>query len=125
MNSEYLEQFERAIEKLQQALEEPRNDFIRDSAIKRFEICYELSWKLIKRYLKEKGIESISPGDCFKEAYRQKLIEYNNKWLDMIEDRNLTSHIYNEKTAEEIYAKLGGYLKLYERLASNIRKDIQ
>ncbi|MGM0569012.1 MAG: HI0074 family nucleotidyltransferase substrate-binding subunit, partial [Elusimicrobiota bacterium] len=121
----YVEQFEKAVSKLEQALKEPKNDFIRDSAIKRFEICYELSWKLIKWHLKEKGIISISPRDCFKEAYRQKLIDYNNKWLDMIEDRNLTSHIYNEKTAEEIYGKLKEYLELYKKLASNIQKNMQ
>ena len=47
-------------------------------------------------------------------------IEDDGLWLDMLEDRKRTSHIYNEAMAEAIYARLRDYhsalLGLWERL---------
>lgn len=65
-----------------------------------------MSWKAIKAFVEEKGITCASPLDCFREAYRQGLIEYEDIWIDMVKIRNKTAHTYNEKLAEQVYAEL-------------------
>ncbi len=83
----------------------------RDSAIQRFEFCFDLSWKLMKETLREvHGIECASPKGCLREAFAQSLITNEAAWLQMVEMRNLASHTYNEETAEKIFAELPAML---------------
>ena len=89
---------------LTKALNEPVNEYVRDAAIRRFEYTYELSWKLLKRYLNESaGITEHNIKNIFREAAKQDLIENLELWFEFHEARNLTSHTYNEKNAEEAY----------------------
>ncbi len=114
------EDFERSIQKIQEVLKLEKTDIIRDSAIKRFEICFDLAWKSIKLHAKTKGIECYSPRDCFKTAFQLKLIDHNEKWLDMIKDRNLTAHLYEEQYADQVYSRLSDYLGLFQELFSQL-----
>ncbi len=48
---------------------------------------------------------------AFKEAYTQTLIDDESVFLDMIEQRNLSSHIYDEYEISDIlYRKLSEYV---------------
>lgn len=67
-------------------------DVYLDILVKRFEFSYEMSWKVLKRYLSFVGIEVQNPGSCFKEAYQQGLLQDEEIWLRMIEQRNLSAH---------------------------------
>ena len=97
---------------------------MRDSAIQRFEFTFDLSWKAIKAYLQEiHGIESFSPKGCFREAFQQGLIEYGEKWLEMVDDRNKTAHLYKEAMADKVYAKLPEYLQLFKRLLQSLGEN--
>ena len=89
-------------------MEQDEKGVVRDSAIQRFEFCFDLSWKTIKTYLQtQHGIACASPKECIKEASGIGLIkETETFWLTMSDLRNLTSHTYNEKTADEIYRQL-------------------
>jgi len=51
-----------------------------------------------------------------KSAYQLKLIEYKDKWLEMVKDRNLIAHLYKEAQAKNLYNKLPNYLKLFKNL---------
>lgn len=80
---------------------------IRDSAIQRFEFTLDLSWKVLKTYLEDqKGVICKSPKECFREAYKQGVIEYEDDWLKLVDLRNETSHTYNEEYAKAIYKEL-------------------
>ena len=110
-------QFKEATQRFEEVLNQEKNDFMRDSAIQRFEFTFDLSWKVIKAFLGGiHGIECSSPKSCFREAYKQDLIEYEPRWLEMVDDRNKTSHLYNQKMADQIYAKLKDYLPLFTKL---------
>ena len=101
------DQFKSALARLEEVLHEPKSAIIRDAAIKRFEFVFDLAWKYLKARLEEeKGILCRSPKDCFREAYRQGLVEYDEYWLDLTDRRNETAHTYDEKTAEKVYAVL-------------------
>lgn len=110
------EDFQNALARLEEVLNLEKNDIYRDSAIKRFEICFDLAWKAIKDRAKHDGLECYSPRECFKTAFQLKLIEYDEQWLEMLDDRNRTTHLYNKEIAEEVYQNLHLYLKLFRSL---------
>jgi nucleotidyltransferase substrate binding protein (TIGR01987 family) len=116
-----LQQFERAVGKFSDVLEQEKNEYMRDSAIQRFEFTFELAWKTLKAFLEEQGITVYSPRDSFKGAFQVGLIDEEITWLEMIELRNLTTHTYNESTAEEIYDALPRILVLYKKLLENLK----
>lgn len=79
------------------------SDIYRDALIQRFEFTFELTWKYLKVYLEDQGISDInSPKSVLKAAYTEGLIDEEMVWINMLRSRNLTSHIYSEKTAIEI-----------------------
>lgn len=114
--------FSKAIIRLEEVLELDKTDITRDSAIKRFEICFDLAWKSIKNYARNEGVECNSPRMCFKTAFKLNLIDYDEKWLKSIEDRNTTSHLYNEKLADQVYQRLPEYKELFKSLLSRLEK---
>jgi len=98
-----LENFEKSIQKLDEVLSLKKDSIIRDSAIKRFEISFDLCWKLIKVHAKKEGLDCNSPRECFKIAFQIKLIDYDNNFLKMIEDRNSTTHIIVYKSRLSVF----------------------
>ncbi len=113
--------FSKAFENLKEVMAEQKTDIVRDCAIKRYEICYELAWKTIQNALKNKGIEVCkNPKDCFKQAFLQGWIEDELSFSEMIKNRNLTTHTYDAKLAEQVYNDIGHYLILFEYLLNNI-----
>jgi nucleotidyltransferase substrate binding protein (TIGR01987 family) len=117
-------QFERAVDKLSDVLKQEKNEYIRDSAIQRFEFTFDLAWKSMKAFLEESGITAYSPRDTIKGAFQVGLIDEDPVWLEMIELRNLTSHTYNEFTAEEIYEALPNVLSRCKELLERLKKRI-
>ncbi len=95
--------FEKAVTNLRAAAAEAESPLEIDGAIKRFELCYELAWKLMKEHLSDSGIICKNPRDCFKAAKENDLITKETKWLKMIEDRNQLVHCYTYEQSREIY----------------------
>lgn len=108
--------------RLEEVLKESKTDIVRDSAIKRFELCFDLACKVIKQIAKKEGLECNSPRSCFKLGFQLKLYDYDETWLDMIEDRNKSVHLYSQPSADEIYAHLPDYLLLFKKLLKNIQE---
>jgi nucleotidyltransferase substrate binding protein (TIGR01987 family) len=95
----------KALNSLEDILSQEMNEYIRDGVIQRFEYTFELSWKLLKRYFKEIGREDIpgGPRPLIKEAGKEGLIDNVEAWLNFLESRNKTTHIYNEKESIAVY----------------------
>jgi len=85
-----------------------KDEFIRDSVIQRFEYSYELSTKIIKRYLSEtsanpSSINEMSFQEQIREGYTKGILKNSwDMWKKYREDRNTTSHAYNERDAIDI-----------------------
>lgn len=94
---------ENMLASLEEAIKEPKTSFMRDSVIKRFEFTFESFWKMLKKILSYEGQESTSPRDAIRKAYQDSMISDEKIWLNMIDDRNKTSHIYSEEEADIIY----------------------
>lgn len=81
----------------------PLSDLERQGLIQAFEFTHELAWNLMKDWLLWKGpVVLAGSRDVTREAFAQGLIADGETWMDMIRARNLSSHTYNEETAEEI-----------------------
>ena len=114
-----LANLQKAVELLDDVLKNPGSDLIRDrdSAIKRFEIAFDLCWKYAKVYLEEeKGVICKSPKDCFRELYKQGVIKYDQEWLKMTDMRNDTVHTYDEELAQKIFSQLPIIIKYFREL---------
>lgn len=120
MTNAIFQSLSQSIDRFSEILQAPKTVANRDSAIKRFELTFELAWKVSKVYLAEKGIVCRSPRDCFEQLFMLRIIPDDPLWLQMIDDRNKSVHTYNEKLAEEIYGRLSGYLKLFQLLRGKI-----
>jgi nucleotidyltransferase substrate binding protein (TIGR01987 family) len=123
MFEELFKNFEKALKRFEEILQKEKNEIIRDSAIKRFEICFDLAWKTLKAYLSEyQKVECHSPKSCFKLAYQEKIIDYDDYWIKIVDFRNQTAHFYSEVLPDKIYEELPKvleYLKiLYNALQS-------
>lgn len=94
------EPFENALKKLQEAIEQPKDEFIRDSVIQRFEFTFELSWKTAKKIM---GTQSVAPKIVIREMAQQGLINDTDVWFNYHEGRNLSVHTYKEELAEKVY----------------------
>lgn len=114
-----------ALMRLEGALAQPVNEFVRDSAIQRFEFTFELFWKSLKGYAEESGVEAYSPRDSLRTAFQLGVIQENSDWFQMLQDRNLTSHTYNEVTAETIYSHLPSYLLLIRQAHAELTRRIK
>lgn len=73
----------------------------------RFKIAFEAAWKALKAVLlEEHGIDVKSPKAVLQEAFQQEIIDDEEAWLKMLEDRNEITHVYDERTADHIYEDL-------------------
>ena len=78
------------------------SDLEKSGAIKSFEFCFELTWKILKRVLTKRGLTTTSPRDVFRIAADNSIIDNPEFWFDVIKKRNLVSHTYKKETAKEV-----------------------
>ena len=100
------------------ALDENVSDIVRDAAIQRFEYTFEAVWKAAKMYLSViEGLEIGSPKGVARACFQVGILSEAEVRLslEMIDDRNLTVHTYNEGLARQIFSKLAGYADLMDR----------
>ncbi|MEJ0063039.1 MAG: nucleotidyltransferase substrate binding protein [Alphaproteobacteria bacterium] len=98
------ENFSKALKLLQEPLAGREIDQFtmleKHGLIKRFDMAFELAWKTMKDYLEYAGIptEYAAPRPVIKQAFAANIIVNGQTWIDMLEDRNLLSHTYDEHT---------------------------
>ena len=112
------EQTERALASLQELvpsyLEDKENIILRDAMIQRFEYSTEAFWKYLKAYLlTEHNLSANSPREVIRTGLKASLYkeEISKELLQMLDDRNLTSHTYVEELAESIAGRIPAYSK--------------
>jgi nucleotidyltransferase substrate binding protein (TIGR01987 family) len=110
-----LEKLKKAFTKLRESTEKAVDELDRDGVIQRFEFTFELFWKAIKILLEQEGFGCAGPKSCIKEGARRGFLTDGEMLLDMLEDRNKASHIYDESTAIEIFQRIKqSYVSLME-----------
>lgn len=121
-----LDHFRKALKTLEDASSlaqsRPLSNLEKQGLIKSFEFTHELAWNLLKGYLEYQGIMGIvGSRDAIREAFQKGLIHQGDVWMSTIKSRNLSSHTYNEKTADSLYQKiLVEYLPLFRSLETKM-----
>ena len=116
--AERLQVARRALGTLWGALREPKTPLSRDASIQRFEYTFEAVWKTAQLYLRTReNLALASPTAVARACFQAALLdeEQSRTAMDMVRDRNLTVHTYNEELADQIYARLSGYATLMEQ----------
>lgn len=96
----------KALDKLKTGARDAKEELEQDGVIKRFEFTFELAWKAVKIALENHGVLANSPKMIMQEAFRLGWIKDEQICLNMLEDCNRTSHIYNESIAQEILDRI-------------------
>ena len=99
------------------------SDLEKQGMIQGFEFTFELAWNVMKDYLEEQGVSGIigSKGTV-RQAFQNGLIEDGQIWMDMIKDRNLASHVYDDGIAENLFAAITNiYYRQFNMLMEKMR----
>jgi len=116
---------DKALIKLHESLKRDyeEDDIVIDATIQRFEFTYELSWKLMKVYLEYNGnLEGTSPRRAIQESFKEGIIVDGEGWLNMLQDRNQTSHTYDEDAALEIFENIKKkYATLFDQFLEKMK----
>jgi nucleotidyltransferase substrate binding protein (TIGR01987 family) len=119
--------FKNALDRLEESLQIPTDqNIVIDGVIQRFEFTFELSWKWLKQYLEYKGIlDAKAPRDVFRHAYALDIIQDGEAFIEMMKDRKISSHTYDEATANAIYKRIKDQhyfllLALYNRFKGEV-----
>lgn len=123
-----IEHYISALAQLEQAVtiyqKSQQDDLYRDGLIQRFEFTVELAWKSIKEYLEDQGCSTpiATPRAVLKEAFAVGVIQDANAWNSVITARNITFHVYDERTAENVAAQIcSDFLPLMQELGKFYR----
>lgn len=121
------EQYSRHLQVLCRAEQEDiTNEFIVSGIIYKFYIQFEFGWKVLKELLRYEGANQAatgSPREIIKTAYAYFDFIEENIWLEMLRDRNDTTHIYNEEAAQKLVEKiLHRYIAVFVTLEQHIRE---
>lgn len=103
--------YRKALAQLAEAVElsqqRPLTRLEQQGLIQGFEYTYELAWNVFKDFLVNQGNKNMyGSRDAIREAFKAELIADGEGWMAMFKDRNMTSHTYNEDTANEITEKI-------------------
>lgn len=92
--------------------------------IQTFEFPHELAWNVLRDYLQDQGNQNIKGSkDATREAFKVQLIADGESWMAMIQSRNISSHTYDEHTAELLVeAIVERYFPLFVELQAEMEK---
>ncbi|MDX3772610.1 nucleotidyltransferase substrate binding protein [Chromatiaceae bacterium AAb-1] len=112
---------QKAISRLEEGWQRYQQDItdiqIRDGLIQRFEFTYELSHKILKRYLEQTAaspeqFDSMPFAELIRTANEQKLLAGDwSAWRTYREMRSKTSHTYNEDIALQVVTGIPAFIK--------------
>lgn len=112
--------------KKEQDIKGDEMEIIQSGIIQNFEVCYEISWKLMKKKLEENigrtEVDGVSRKELFRIAARNKLIDDVEKWFVFHEARNMTSHDYDGIKADEVFRNSNGILTICQKINGKVRR---
>ncbi len=118
--------FNKAYGTLALAINEPSDEFIRDSVVKRLEYTFEISWKTLKDcLLYQHGIDVKSPFSTLKEAFKVGYIKDLDIWERILDLRNETVHAYGESYGNKAYTFAIEHHEIFADLLKSIQNELE
>lgn len=120
MHAQSLTNCQKTLTKLTEFLaisgQQQETDIMQAAVIQAFEYTFEVFWKTFQKIGQSEGVSIGSPKAAFAFAYQSGLIENENVWLDLLNDRNMTTHTYHEVVANQIYIRIKNtYVDAFEK----------
>ena len=109
MNQQSIQNCQKTLQKLTEFLaidERINEEYTHAAVIQAFEFTFEVFWKTFQKIGQAEGVTIGSPKAAFLFAYQSGLIENENIWLDLLHDRNMTTHTYHEVVAHQILKRI-------------------
>lgn len=107
----------------------PYDAVYRAGVMATFSLAFELSWKLLQEILQNNSVveaDTGSPREILKLGNRVGFLHDEQDWLDMQRDRNVSVHVYNSDTIDEIIERVyDRYIAAYDRFAADMAKKIK
>lgn len=129
-----LRPFLNAIARLDEGLARYQKDVsdtqIRDGLIQRFEFTYELSHKMLKRYLEMSSasaaqFDGMAFADLIRTGNEQSLLLSDwPQWKLFREMRSKTSHTYDESVALDVVAGIPAFLSEAQHLCARLQAKV-
>jgi nucleotidyltransferase substrate binding protein (TIGR01987 family) len=103
----------------------PLSKLKQQGLIQAFEFTHELAWNTLKDFLVPTGVTNLFGFvNATRAAFAAGLIENGDAWMEMIKDRNLTTHTYDVRTANKISsAILSSYGEEFGKLQQRFAKS--
>ena len=123
---ERLKSYSKALLQLESALQQKQFSVLeKDGVIKRFEFTFELAWKTLQDKLYDEGyLSTKGPKPVIKQAFNNGIITDGQAWIDMLTDRNNSTHLYDESAAVSIFDRIQiSYFKLLQELKSKLENE--
>jgi nucleotidyltransferase substrate binding protein (TIGR01987 family) len=94
-----------------------------EGLIQRFEYTYELAWLTLQDLFRAKGYTGVAgPNAVLKQAFLVGVITDEEGWRSLKDSRQLTSHTYDEETAERV---VGDIFLTYFGLLKQLETDLE
>ena len=124
--SEKISKFEQAIIHLDEVFtvyDQYKLSELKDAAIRRFSICFNLALNAIHAYLLDEGyLDLNSPKAVMRQAYAAGLLADDLPWIELLKARNLAAHVYDEATANDIFAQVrADFVLLFHDLLNKLK----
>lgn len=110
----------KATKVLKEAVSAPPTILNKNATIQCFEVCFELSWKLMQEVVRNQGLEVFGPKNSIRTAAEISLIDNPKEWFDFLKGRNLTTHTYNENVADKVYQEAKKFLPEVEKFIEKV-----
>lgn len=120
--------FQKALAQMEQGVElageRELSDLEKQGLIQSFEFTHELAWNTLKDFFESRGTTDLyGSKDTTRKAFEEGLIDRGEVWMEMIQSRNLTSHTYNEETANQILENIcDRYFQEFQQLEKELQK---
>lgn len=87
---------------------------LRAGVVQNFEVAYEQTWKMMKRWLEMNvgavEVDGVTRRHLFRLCHENRLIDDVEVWMAFLKARNETSHTYDAKTAADVFKVAGEFL---------------
>jgi len=124
----------KAVTRLQEGWQRYQQDIsdiqIRDGLVQRFEFTYEISHKMLKRYLEYSAAspeqyDAMPFADLIRSANEQGLLKGDwPTWRSYRDMRSKTSHTYDEDIALQVVAGIPAFVREAEFLATQLQQRL-
>ncbi len=118
--------YKKAFSQLEYIIQKPSlNEIEEQGLIKAFEYTYELGWKVLQDLLKERGYVDVNgPIPVIQQSFQDGYVTNERAWMEMLKNRNLTTHTYDELTAKDVVEEIRNtYYQLFVELKNRLENE--